>query len=75
MKVREDSRHASLEGRGGVAQSEWHASEGDGAKRTCEHCLLLIVRVDSNLVIAQIFIEKAEVIQSCQSVQDLVDER
>ena len=73
-KVGEDSRHTSLEGRRGVAQSEWHASEGEGAKRTCERCLLLIVGVDSNLIIARISVEEAEVVGSCQSVQDLVDE-
>ena len=73
-KVGEDSRHTSLEGRGGVAQSEWHASEGEGAKRTCEHRLLLIVGVDSNLIVARISVEKAEVVRSCQSVQNLVDE-
>ena len=58
-----------------VAQSEWHASESEGAKRTSERGLLLIVGVDSNLIVARVSVEKAEVVGSCQSVQDLVDER
>ena len=74
-KVRKYCHHASLEGRGGIAQSEWHAFEGDGAKRTSERGLLLIVEVDRNLIIAQVPVEEAEVIGSCQSVQDLVDEQ
>ena len=75
-KVREDGRHTSLEGRGGVAQSKWHASESEGAKRTSERGLLLIVGgVDSNLIIARVSVEEAEVVGSCQLVQDLVDER
>ena len=57
--------HTSLEGRGGVAQSEWHVSEGEGAKRTCERRLLLIVRVDSNPIVVRISIEEAEVTRSC----------
>ena len=59
----------------GIAQSEWHASEGKCSKRTCEHRLLLIVGLNRNLVIARISVEEAEVISSCQSVQDLVDEQ
>ena len=47
---------------GGIAQSEWHASEGEGAKRTCERCLLLIVGVDSDLIIARVSVEEAEVV-------------
>ena len=58
-KVTKNCRHASLEGRGGVAQSEWHASKGEGAKRTCERRLLLIVGVDSNLIVARISVEEA----------------
>ena len=50
--VREDCRHTSLKGHGGVAQSEWHASEGKCAKETCKHRLLLIVWMNYNLVVA-----------------------
>ena len=74
-EVGEDCRHTSLKRRGGVAQSEWHASQGECAKGTCERRLLLIVKMNSNLIVARISIEEAEVTQSCQSVQDLVDER
>ena len=65
LRCRQES-HASLKGRGGVAQFEWHASEGKGAKRTSERGLLLIVGVDSNLIVARISVEKAEVVWSCQ---------
>ena len=74
-KVREDCHHTSLKGCRDIAQYEWHASEGECAKRTCECCLLLIVGMNRNLVVAQISVEKAKVTQSCQSVQDLVNER
>ena len=37
--------------------------------------VFLIVGMDGNLVIARISVEEAEVVRSCQSVQDLVDER
>ena len=74
-KVGEDRRHTSLKGRRGVAKSEWHVSEGEGAKRTCERHLLLIVGMNSNLIVAQISVEEAEVTRSCQSVQDLLNER
>ena len=57
-KVREDCLHASLKCCEGIAQFEWHASEGEGAKRTCERHLLLIVGVDSNLIVARISVEK-----------------
>ena len=52
----------SLEGRWGVAQSEWHASEGEGAKRISERGLLLIVGVDSNLILARVSVKEAEVV-------------
>ena len=61
-KVGEDCCHASLKCHGGVAQPEWHASEGKCAKRTCEHRLLLIVEMNHNLVVARISIQEAEVI-------------
>ena len=51
-KSKKNCRHASLEGRGCVAQSEWHVSEGEGAKKTSERGLLLIVGADSNLIVA-----------------------
>ena len=57
-----------------IAQFEWHASDGEGAKWTCERCHLLIVGMDSNMIVARIFIQKAEVTRSFQSVQNLVDE-
>ena len=60
-KVGEDCRHTSLKGRGGIAQSEWHASEGECAKRTCEHRLLLIVAMNCNLIVARISVEEAKV--------------
>ena len=61
-KVRKNCRHALLEGCGGVAQSEWHASEGEGDKRTSEQVFSLIVGVDSNLIVARISVKKAEVV-------------
>ena len=45
----------------GVAQSEWHASEGEGAKRTCECRLLLILGMNSYLIIARISVEEEKV--------------
>ena len=55
-KVRKDCSHASWKCRGGVAQSKWHACEGEFSKRTCERHLLLIVGMNQNLVVAQISI-------------------
>ena len=60
-KVGEDCRHALLKCCGGGAQSKWHASEGECAKRVCERCLLLIVGMNCNLVVARISVQKAEV--------------
>ena len=60
-KVGEDCRHASLKCPVGVAQSKWHASEGECVKETCERRLLLIVRMNHNLVVTRISIQKAEV--------------
>ena len=51
-KFGEDYRHASLKSCGGVAQSEWHASEGKGAKQICERRLLLIIGMNRNLIVA-----------------------
>ena len=73
-KVGEDCHHASLKYCTGVAQSKWHACEGEYAKRTCERRLLLIFGMDYNLVVAQISVQEAKVTCSCQSVHDLVDE-
>ena len=50
-------------------------SEGECSKRTCERRLLLIVGMNSNLIVARISVKEPEVTGSCQSVQDLVDER
>ena len=74
-KSEKNCRHASLEGHGGITKSEWNAFEGESAKQTSERSLLLIIGVDSNLIVARVSVQKAEVIWSCQSVQDLVDER
>ena len=57
-EVKEDCRHTSLKGRGGVAQSKWHASEGECDKGTCERRLLLIVEMNDNLIVAQISVEE-----------------
>ena len=51
-KVEEDCCHASLKGRGGITQSKLHASEGECAKGTYKHRLLLIVGMNCNLVVA-----------------------
>ena len=75
MEVEEDHHHTLLKGRGGVAHSEWHASEGEYAKGTCERHLLLIVGGNGNLIVARISVKEAEVTRSWQSVQDLVDEQ
>ena len=64
-KVGEDCHHVSLKCCGGVAQSKWHASKGECAKRTCERHLLLIVRMNHNVIVARIFVQKAEVTRSC----------
>ena len=74
-KVGEDYRHALLKCRGGVAQSKWHASEGEYGKRTCERRLLLIVGMNHILVVARLSVQEVEVTRSSQSVQDLVDEQ
>ena len=50
-----------LKGRGGIAQSEWHTSAGEGTKQTCERHLLLIVEMNSDLIITRISNEKSEV--------------
>ena len=60
-KVKEDCRHTSLKGREGVAQSEWHESEGEWAKRTCERRLIMIIGINVNLIVARISVTKVEI--------------
>ena len=55
-KVGEDCRHTSTKCHEGIAQSKWHASEGECAKRTCERRLLLIIVMNRTLVVARISI-------------------
>ncbi len=58
-EFREDRNHAALEGCGRVAKTKGHSSVGEGSKRTCESCFLLILQCHWDLVKTREAIEEA----------------
>ena len=56
--VREQSEHAPLECRGSVAQSEGHASVGEGSEWAGERSLLLVFCNNGDLIVSQVPIRK-----------------
>ena len=52
-----------------------HSTVGEGAKRTCESGLLLVLGSYHNLIIAVVPIKETEMGMSSQPLKHLIDER
>ena len=73
-QVREDRHHTPLKRSGCVAETKRHSPIGERAVRVGEGSLILIIRMDRDLMITRIAIEVAEIGMLGQSFKHFVNE-
>jgi len=73
-QVREDLHHTQLKRSGRVAKTKWHSPVGERAIWASEGSLILVIRMDRNLMITRIAIEVAEIGMLGQPFKHFVNE-
>ena len=73
-QVREDRHHTPLKRSGCVAETKGHSLVGEHAVRAGEGSLILIIKMDKNLMITRIAIEVAEIGMLVQPFKHFVNE-
>lgn len=73
--VMESIRHSPPEGGSNIFEAERHFPIGEGARRVDEGCLVLIFRLDLDLVIPREFVHKGEDFISGTIIQYLINEQ
>ena len=73
-QVREDRHHTPLKRSGCVAETKGHSPVGERAVRADEGSLILVIRMDRDMMITRIAIEVIEIGMLGQSFKHLVNE-
>ncbi|MED6222068.1 hypothetical protein PIB30_060909, partial [Stylosanthes scabra] len=64
--IRKNGKHTPLKCGRSIAESKWHPPISEDTEWACERSLLLICRINHNLVVASITIQKTIVCMSSQ---------